>query len=276
MPAAHRRKGGSGEQEEGSVIQQGCRGTIVPLHPVHKSTLSISQNPFYYLPSSMKDIAKNITTQVLVVILTIAGTTFVWYLWQRENRSLSLILNSTKTLISINKDRMDGLELKYRGNDIKSLSIVDISIENNGNTPIRKEDFSSPLNMKIDGNIVSLPEILHKKPKQLSPKIEVSEGAVQIIPMLLNPGDNFEFQLTILDLGSNLTEDSINGRIFGVKNIDFINKQKDKPTTDLVVLISTVIAALISSILNLFFVKTKFFTFLYNLIEVKLSYKTKQ
>lgn len=156
--------------------------------------------------------------QAMVVAVTVSGPLIFWFFWQKENKNISLSVDSNVSIVSLGKDKIDGVDLYYKGNKIESLSVIDIIIQNDGNTPIKKEDFSKPLQIKFAGNIVPDPVVVDVGPKQLEPRFSVlSDNIFELEPLLLNPGDMIRLRFNLSNLQA--SDLDIQGRVVGVKQL---------------------------------------------------------
>lgn len=206
----------------------------------------------------MKEITKNFTLQLVVGLITFGISVFFWYFAQHESRSLTISLESVKTTVSLPGAGSDDLKLLYKSKPINSLSILEFTIINNGNSSIKKNDFSFPLSIKINGNIVSEPTVTSKKPVQLNPIFFIRDNSLELLPLLLNKGDMFKIQLTVVDLKNDLSEGSIGGRIVGVDKINFTNNQHSNKNYKTIAFITVILSILISGILNILFFTSDF------------------
>lgn len=147
----------------------------------------------------------------------------LWLFVQKENKSLSVTINSYTTIASVGNNKTDDIELIYKGLSINAISAVDISITNNGNTPIKTDDFYSPLIISAKAQIASEPTILSTSPNGISPKFIFHNNTIELIPLLLNKGDTIKIRLIILDAPNENSLINAHARIVGVENVILLN-----------------------------------------------------
>ena len=149
----------------------------------------------------------------------------VWHFFQKEYKNISLTINSNIQLVAVEGDKNKDLKILYNNKFINSLSALEITITNNGTSPIKKEDFSKPLQLIFNGKFISNPTILFNKPKQLEPCFKVvGDNVIELVPLLLNPGDEFKIRIDVADSMSSDTIINVTGRIVGVSNIEVVKK----------------------------------------------------
>lgn len=210
----------------------------------------------------------------LTILLAFIPPIIITYYFQREKIELSVELQGNTSVVQVEKRFAKDISVNYNGQEINSLSVLDISVKNTGNRPIRKADFEDPVHFNYTGLIVPPPEVLNKSPNSLKPSFEKeTDGALKLKPLLLNPGDSFSFRTFIIDPKNNETPVAVTGRIVGVKTIIF---EKADTTKSEYALIGAIIGILVSflvsgtSVLQLL-KKAREITFKTPMFEVKMD-----
>ncbi|WP_428563090.1 MAG: hypothetical protein ACP59X_23110 [Solidesulfovibrio sp. DCME] len=174
-------------------------------------------NPFSFLSS-----------QLGKALLSVVVASMFSYFWIREHKALSIIIEEPIAVASMGSNKIDDISLYYKGEEIDSFSLVTVSIENAGNAYIKPEDFSRNLSFIFRGRAISRPDLIKRNPDQLDPKLVlVGDNVVELDPLLLNPGDMFEFRVGVVNLSDALDPVHVTGRVAGVKRLSAFVKQQD-------------------------------------------------
>ncbi|MFN7115358.1 MAG: hypothetical protein ACK4TA_01080 [Saprospiraceae bacterium] len=170
--------------------------------------------------------------------IVVSTAVAVWLFFkQKDIKRLSYIIRANENLLSYKKDLKKDLIILYKNQEIDNLFLLEIEFENMGNTPILKTDFDS--NLKIifrkTTSILSS-EIGESFPKKLEISIKQLENQIEILPLLINPGDRFSLKFL---LNENLRDVffDIESRIAGVNKINITPQQKS-PTNALLLSLS--------------------------------------
>ena len=165
------------------------------------------------------DLVKNIFLVLLGVVLTF----LVDYL-TGSKKSLSYKIISKSEIVNTHDRSFSGIQILVDTMIVRNVNSSILKIYNDGDIPIRKSDFDSKIVIGLDASSRILrSNIIEKKPRNLSPKISVTDNLISIEPLLLNADDHFILQ--ILSEGNN---DSlfINARIAGIESI--VEKKLDE------------------------------------------------
>lgn len=169
-----------------------------------------------------------LSSQLGKVVLSVIVASVFSYFWLREHRSLLVRVEEPVVIASVGSEKIDELSLYYKEKKIESFSVVVVAIENTGNSHLRSEDFSRPLQLSFKGDMISKPVLLKSNPEQLDPILTVvGDATVELRPLLLNQGDVIEFRVGVVNLSDALDPVRINGRIAGVEKIASFVKKKD-------------------------------------------------
>jgi uncharacterized membrane protein YidH (DUF202 family) len=99
-----------------------------------------------------------------------------------------------------------------------------MDIEKVGNVPIRPGDFVTPISITVPPPArVVVRRIENADPQSLQPRLnQVRASEIALEPLLLNPGDSFRVELTMLDVHEPVDSSlAVTGRIVGMKDIEF-------------------------------------------------------
>lgn len=153
---------------------------------------------------------------LIIGLLGVIGP-ILWDLY-KNNSALLVELNEIGAVVDAT-NRPDGLNVVYKGKELKELYILKFIIKNSGNRPILKKDVVSPLSIKFqDSDKIVDVQPSSSKPDGIERHISYDSklGLVLTDFDLLNPGDYFSIK--VLTTSSNNNFD-VKGRISGVKEI---------------------------------------------------------
>lgn len=152
--------------------------------------------------------------------LAIAAGAFFWN-WRRTRKKLSYADWSSPLIRHVKGQDLSGrLVLLLDGAEIRNVSQVTIRIINTGWIPIERKDFDSSIRIVFEnlGEAVSK-AFVNSNPSDLA--IDFLEGtgetpkSISVVPMLLNPGDEF----TIYALVRDYSGFNIYARVSGLKKL---------------------------------------------------------
>lgn len=209
----------------------------------------------------------------LTILLAFIPPLVITYYFQRESVDLSVTLLGNTSVVKIEKRFSKGIRVLLNDQEIDSLAVVDLSIKNNGNRPIRKADFEEPVSFKYSGLVVSQPEVLATSPDSLKPEIQnPSTDVLELKPLLLNPGDYFTFRAYVLDPKDLTDPVAISGRVYGVKTIGYEKAIDSKTKMSWLGALFAVIGVIISVISALQLLRrAREITFRVPMFEMKLD-----
>lgn len=162
---------------------------------------------------------------IVAIATAFAAAFLLWYFFQRDVKELSVKILKSSSVISLDQNFSEGIDILYKSIPIKSLYIFDVLVQNTGNRPIETNNFDRPLTLTFVGQVAQQPFIISKKPDQLDPKVNIiSNNVVEVNPLLMNSGDNFIFRVTVLNLRGDVSPVAVDGRVVGVKSISVQNE----------------------------------------------------
>lgn len=190
-----------------------------------------------------------VRNNAIAVLLAFIAPMVLWYYVEREHRSVTITLDKSIPIVPVQKGfakDIKDIQIMYQGKPIPSLTIVQISVRNSGNTSIASSDFETPIALSLDGQ-VSIPEIVSVSPSSLAPHL-ATKGDTKLVlePLLLNSGDSFKFRVLVIDQRHRLSKANLTTRIKGVKDIRFVDRTADEksPASPLAQLFGILLGAL--------------------------------
>lgn len=174
------------------------------------------------------------------------------YRKQKVRKQLSYDVLSNSSIMTGAEGILGQLEIKYNGEEVSELYVIEIKLVNNGNIAIKAEDIASNIAISVEEGKVLSSEVTYVKPKDLVVKIEsVETNKVILAPTLINAGDEFVIKLLVDDM---FGEVQVGARIADVRSIERI---KGKSTVVLGLgmsvgaLIFTIIGVIASQIIEI-------------------------
>lgn len=201
--------------------------------PTTESTESIPA-PSAHRPQQIKPIHISIMGLIIGVIGVIVAIVAIF-----DNRTQqSVIYNlayevfGTVDILKLDQsaNNLDSLEIFLEGQPIESLISQSIRFINNGNQPIRPDDFITPLEVILsEGDLIQydytdnsdsliLQNVIINRPTL------VDSTSITLLPMLLNPGDSFTLTLMVANTKSIAFD--IQGRIVNITDLSIIERSE--------------------------------------------------
>ena len=153
-----------------------------------------------------------------------------FYFLQKRIKSLRYKVLWQLPLVIVHDELInDGqLTISFNGKPVKDIHLVLIEIVNTGNVPITSGDYERPLSIRYgnDSTVLSA-EVVNEFPVDLDPFLSVSKNAIDIKPLLLNPGDGFVVKSIVRDFQKDVVLD---GRVIGVDRIKHIGSKPKQRT----------------------------------------------
>ncbi len=145
---------------------------------------------------------------VIAILLTIL---------QSKKKRLDYKVLYSEALLNVDKQVKSDLKITYKGHEVEQINVFKLQIINNGKIPIKKNDFEGPLEIELKNakNIFNI-EMPDCQPDNLNINFDHVGNKILINPMLINPNDFFNLQITF---DGQDREFSILARIEGVEKI---------------------------------------------------------
>lgn len=107
-----------------------------------------------------------------------------------------------ESLLTIDKELQGKIKVIYENNPIEDISLLVIKFLNQGNEPIKSDDFEEPITMSFSPNVGILSvELKQADPPTINVKLTQEKDRIIIEPLLLNRGDSITIK--VLLTGSN-------------------------------------------------------------------------
>jgi hypothetical protein len=173
----------------------------------------------------------------VVTVVAILAAYHIFFL-QRSVKSLQVVVEANSSLFDVRPEAASDISVLYAGKPVKNAVFLQLRLENNGNAPITKDDYSRPIIIRLSpGYQVAAIHSLTSNPPSVLEFEEVSfsvGGNTSDIPfpaVLLNPGDSITFGATIVSSSKTGQVDfDVSGRIIGVRQIEVISAQQQATT----------------------------------------------
>jgi DNA-binding protein len=146
----------------------------------------------------LRDPAWQFVGAIFACVSIVAAVTI--FLYQRDVKHLDVTFRSNASLVKISDTVAGDIEVFYRGQPVKSVTLLEVSIQNTGNQIIRQEDYVRPLQFRFppEAKIVEVHVTTDPLGIDLVPEINASN--VTLSKSLLNPKDWVLVKILVLDL----------------------------------------------------------------------------
>ncbi len=156
-------------------------------------------------------------------IIAILVSVSIFFL-ERKKKSLTYETISEASLLTLNEELNEKVQILYDGKVIKDVYLIILKIRNNGNSAILEKDFIKPIQINFsDKTQILSAEIIRTIPSNLNVEISLRTNQIGLAPVLLNSGDSISLKLLLTGHDGVM---HLNGRIVGVREI----KKSTSPT----------------------------------------------
>jgi hypothetical protein len=143
---------------------------------------------------------------------------------QKPVKNVQIVLLSNASLVDVNPEIVDNIEVYYKGDLAKNITLLDFQILNDGNQPIVASDYSKPISLFVNPSFEIVDSsIIESNPANIGMNLtKVSPNQTEISPVLLNPDDWVKIRFILIDRNSSnqKVKFQADGRIAGVKQIE--------------------------------------------------------
>jgi len=141
----------------------------------------------------------------------------VSYIKLKVKKRLSYEVKSRFSLLKIGNQIKHDVKVIYGQEEVKNIHLLLVKIINDGNKHILEEDFIEPITFKFNHQAKVLDtEIQDSDPKNIKMSFDSrTNNVVEIMPVLLNPGDWFVLKLLV----SEYEDFELGARIIGVRKL---------------------------------------------------------
>jgi hypothetical protein len=202
--------------------------------------------------ASFAAVSGGLIVGILGVLVALAGIGVGAFFGSKQlsRRRLSRSLQITQ-LVSVHSEARDRIHLSFEGEQINQVHLVKIRLWNSGNRSIQEADFERPLTIGFGGGTPLTVEVTDVHPPEMRPSaqlIEENGGGVQLVPLLLNPGDSLSLKILVRDFNGDLTYDY---RIVGITDLIDADRQANRRrvlASPVVAIAAAVLGGLISAV----------------------------
>jgi hypothetical protein len=174
----------------------------------------------------MEDLLRDTIWQFILGLSTIIVAIIIFFL-QRRKKSLAYDVIANTSLLALDEEIKGKIQILYDGTSVQKVHLLILHIMNDGNVPIIKSDFESPLTFEFGENTRILSaELIKTEPANLKPEFwgSPSESNISLEPLLLNSKDSIQLKLLLAQF-EGIKE--VGARINGVREVkDFRIRKK--------------------------------------------------
>jgi hypothetical protein len=137
----------------------------------------------------------------VATVLAAAGiaVTIVLYRRGRPRKALSYSLRATQ-VVTTHTSVQDQIEVVFEGRPIRDVQLLRLRVANTGNVPVTEADFEEPLRLDFGEGASALTMTEPTAdPPLLRPDYRLTPDALQVPPLLINPGDEFGLSILVSD-----------------------------------------------------------------------------
>jgi hypothetical protein len=175
---------------------------------------------------------------------------------QREVKSLQIVILASSSMVAVEPTVAQDIKILYRDQPAQNLSLIQVKVENNGNQPIRGEDYEQPIRLAFPSQskiVEGTP--LESNPPNIGLTVKTEGNIATLSPILLNEGDRIILRFIVIDMPSSVSEKPFQiagGRIVGVKDIPIVRAitekqvQESSPTSPLEFLTSFIVLGVLA------------------------------
>lgn len=176
----------------------------------------------------MLELLRDAVWQFVGALLALLGVFVAIYLYwlQRQSKELAFGLLSSRRPLSIADELSSRVTVQLDGSPVGNLHLLVFGLKNSGHRAVLPEDFAKAFSIAFDDGKVVSAEIASQYPKNLGAQLTVQERRVELLPVLLNPGDQLLVQIL---LSSTRPEWKADARVVDVPTLAEINRTPKLP-----------------------------------------------
>jgi hypothetical protein len=190
------------------------------------------------VPPRQKDLLRDPIWQFVGAIVAIAaiGISIVLFYLGQPKHELQVLEDISTSLVDVRPEAEGLIEIFYKGKAVPNVSLIQLRIRNSGNQAILPSGYVENLAFTFDSSIEIIDYLVtHTEPGNLGVVLSRTlPNKVEILPVLLNPGDSATIRFIVIGQGSQSTSNfSVTGRIKDIKDVTFLTAadiQKTSPT----------------------------------------------
>jgi len=162
---------------------------------------------------------------ILLAAAAVVASCWIYRL-QRQTKELAFGVVSSRRLLTVADEVSSRVRVELDGREIKDLHLTVYGLKNSGRRAVPASDFDRPLCLRFaPGQVVSA-QVSSQAPLNLGAKLLVTDSAVQLEPLLLNPGDHILIQVLLSPASP---RGQLDGRVIDVSDFQPINLRPELP-----------------------------------------------
>lgn len=149
-----------------------------------------------------------------IALLALAASVWLFFAGRPQRR---LVYRATFTaVVGISEKADKNVAVSYRGEAVRSLTAVAVTVRNAGNEAIPTADYERPISFGFPGGRILSATVSRSEPVGVAPDLGWDTDRIQVYPLLLNSGDEFTLDLLVADGADSITPDV---RVAGVHEL---------------------------------------------------------
>jgi hypothetical protein len=129
--------------------------------------------------------------------LTLVASLIIYYK-SRKTKKLSYKIITNEPLLTVDEELQGKVKVLYENNPLEDISLLIIKFLNNGNEPIKSDDFEEPVTMSFSPNVgVLSTELINANPSTIRARLNSEKDKIIIEPLLLNKGDSITIKMLL-------------------------------------------------------------------------------
>lgn len=198
------------------------------------------------------------TNEIIIIILTITtivltAISIFLFLHYQKKKKLRFLVDQSLSLVKIKESYKDKIKISYNDMIVNNLSLVQLNIQNSGNSSISKEDIKVPIKIEFaEGVRIIDDKVISKKPNGLVIHInKPRDNEINYNFDLLNPGNEIKVQFVCI--GGEVESPKIDASMIADINYDVIeyedyiqerNTNKNMTSAGLMAIVGVIIVGL--------------------------------
>ncbi len=168
------------------------------------------------------------TNEIIIIILTIfiivlTAISILLFIHYQKKKKLRFLVDQSLSLVKIKESYKDEIKISYNDMIVDNLSLIQLIIQNSGNSSISKEDIKVPIKIEFaEGIRIIDDKIISKKPDGLIIHInKPRDNEINYNFDLLNPGNEIKVQFVCI--GEEVKSPKIDASMIADIHYDVIN-----------------------------------------------------
>jgi uncharacterized protein YehS (DUF1456 family) len=167
------------------------------------------------------------TNEIIIIVLTIitivlGAVSILLFLHYQKKKKLRFLVDQLLSLVKIKESYKDKIKILYNDRIVDNLSLVQLIIQNSGNSSISKEDIKVPIKIEFSEGVRIIDDkIISKKPDGLIIHTnKPRDNEINYNFELLNPGNEIKVQFVCI--GEEVKSPKVDASMIADINYDVI------------------------------------------------------